>query len=80
MGFTQLGNVREYVFHRVAHTPDGNVEVGVTLLRHLLSVFNGDERLALAAWYQGERAVRERGVYKVSKIFVSDVEALKARM
>jgi hypothetical protein len=66
--------------HRVAHTPDGNVEVGVTLLRHLLSVFNGDERLALAAWYQGERAVRERGVYKVSKIFVSDVEALKARM
>ena len=66
--------------HRVAHTPDGNVEVGVTLLRHLLSVFNGDERLALAAWYQGERAVRERGVYKVSKVFVSDVEALKARM
>jgi hypothetical protein len=24
--------------------------------------------------------VRERGVYKVSKVFVSDVEALKARM
>jgi peptidoglycan hydrolase-like protein with peptidoglycan-binding domain len=66
--------------HRVAHTPDGNVQVGVTLLRHLLRVFNGDERLALAAWYQGERAVRERGPYKVSKVFVADVEALKARM
>jgi peptidoglycan hydrolase-like protein with peptidoglycan-binding domain len=66
--------------HRVAHTPDGNVQVGVTLLRHLLRVFNGDEHLALAAWYQGERSVRERGLYKVSKVFVADVEALKARM
>jgi hypothetical protein len=56
------------------------VQVGVTLLHHLLQVFNGDERLALAAWYQGERAVREHGVYKVSKVFVADVEALKARM
>ncbi|TMM11406.1 MAG: LysM peptidoglycan-binding domain-containing protein [Actinobacteria bacterium] len=66
--------------HPVAHTADGNVEVGVALLHHLLGAFGGDERLALAAWYQGERSVRERGVYKVSKVFVSDVEALKTRM
>jgi LysM repeat protein len=66
--------------HRVEHTADGNVQVGVALLHHLLGAFNGDERLALAAWYQGERAVRRHGVYKVSRVFVSDVEALKTRM
>lgn len=66
--------------HPVPRTADGNVEVGVALLHHLLGVFHGDERLALAAWYQGERAVRQVGVYKESKVFVADVEALKARM
>jgi hypothetical protein len=66
--------------HPVAHTADGNVEVGVALIHHLLSVFGGNERLALAAWYQGERAVRKHGTYKVSKVFVADVEALKTRM
>jgi soluble lytic murein transglycosylase-like protein len=66
--------------HRVPHTAEGNVEVGVTLLHHLLGVFGGDERRALAAWYQGERSVRQVGVYKVSRVFVADVEALKARM
>jgi Transglycosylase SLT domain/Putative peptidoglycan binding domain/LysM domain len=66
--------------HPVAHTADGNVEVGVALIHHLLGVFGGNERLALAAWYQGERAVRTHGLYKVSKVFVSDVEALKTRM
>ena len=66
--------------HPVPHTADGNVEVGVALLHHLLGAFGGDERLALAAWYQGERSVRKIGVYKESKVFVSDVEALKARM
>ena len=68
------------VGHPIPRTADGNVEAGVALLHHLLGVFNGDERLALAAWYQGERAVRQVGVYKVSKVFVTDVEALKARM
>ncbi len=66
--------------HPVPHTTDGNVEVGVALLHHLLGVFHGDERLALAAWYQGERAVRQVGVYRESRVFVADVEALKARM
>jgi hypothetical protein len=49
-------------------------------LSHLLSVFNGNEHLALAGWYQGERAVRASGPYKVSKAFVADVLALKRRM
>ena len=46
----------------VPHTADGNILVGVLLLRHLLREFGGDERLALGAYYQGARAVRERGL------------------
>ena len=65
---------------KVPHTADGNVRVGVAYLHHLLQAFGGNERLALAAWYQGEAAVRKRGVYKVSKTFVDDVLALRARM
>jgi soluble lytic murein transglycosylase-like protein len=68
------------VGHRVRHDADGNVEVGVTLLHHLLRAFGGNERLALAAWYQGERSVRKVGLLKESKVFVADVEALKSRM
>lgn len=66
--------------HKVEHTADGNVRVGVALLHHLLQSFHGDEKLALAAWYQGEAAVRKQGPYKVSKPFVEDVLALRARM
>ena len=61
-------------------TVDGDIEVGVLYLRHLLQVFHGNERLALAGWYQGERAVKQHGVYKVSKPFVANVLALRARM
>src|SRR5581483_9043792 len=56
------------------------VESGVLYLRHLLRRFDGDERLALAAWYQGERAVRQAGVYPETRRFVDDVLALRARM
>jgi LysM repeat protein len=66
--------------HPVSHDADGNVHVGLAYLNHLLHVFNGNEHLALAAWYQGERAVRAVGPYKVSKVFVADVLALRQRM
>ena len=66
--------------HPVSHDADGNVHVGLAYLNHLLHAFNGNEQLALAAWYQGERAVRAAGPYKVSKIFVADVLALRQRM
>jgi len=65
---------------KVSHDADGNVHIGMAYLNHLLNVFNGDEHLALAAWYQGERAVKKHGPYKVSKSFVADVLALKQRM
>ena len=66
--------------HPVKHGADGNVEVGLAYLHHLLAVFGGNEHLALAGWYQGERAVKKVGPYKVSKIFVADVLALRDRM
>jgi soluble lytic murein transglycosylase-like protein len=66
--------------HKIDHGADGNVHVGLAYLNHLLNAFHGNEHLALAAWYQGERSVKARGPYKVSKVFVADVLALKQRM
>ena len=76
----RLRRARCSLGHPVPHTLDGDIEVGVLYLRHLLEQFGGDERLALAAWYQGEAAVRKFGLYKVTKPFVADVLALAARM
>lgn len=66
--------------HHVRHNASGNVRAGVAYLSHLLRDFHGDKRLALAGWYQGERAVRKHGLYKVSKTFVKNVLALEKRM
>jgi LysM repeat protein len=80
-----LPSTRQYVEttllgHPVPQTLDGDIEVGVVYLRHLLQAFGGDQSLALAAWYQGEAAVRTAGVYSVTKPFVADVLALSQRM
>lgn len=80
-----LPSTREYVEttllgRPVPQTVDGDIEVGVAYLHHLLQVFGGNESLALAGWYQGERAVRTAGVYAVTKPFVADVLALSQRM
>jgi peptidoglycan hydrolase-like protein with peptidoglycan-binding domain len=64
---------------KVARTGDGGVEVGMALLAHLLRRFDGDQRLAIAAWYQGERAVRERGLFTDTEQFVANVLALSGR-
>jgi soluble lytic murein transglycosylase-like protein len=65
--------------HTVPKTGEGGVEIGMALLNHLLKRFNGDQRLALAAWYQGEKAVREIGIYDDTKAFVANVLALSGR-
>ena len=62
------------------HGPDGNIHIGMAYIHHLLRVFGGDERLALAGWYQGERSVRVNGPLDVSKSFAANVLALKQRM
>jgi LysM repeat protein len=64
----------------VAHTADGNVRVGVALLHHLLLLFGGDERLAVAAYFEGPRAVAQHGVSPQAKVYVDDVLALRNRL
>ena len=54
-------------------TYDGNVRAGVRYLRWLLDQFGGDTRLALAGYYQGAQAVRERGLYDDTKRYVQVV-------
>ena len=55
---------------RTPRTYQGNVRAGVRYLRWQLDEFGGDRRLALAGWYQGARAVRERGLYDDTQEFV----------
>jgi len=62
--------------HRTPRTYDGNVQAGVRYLRWQLAYFGGNVRLALAGWYQGARAVRERGLFDDTKEFVRIVLAL----
>jgi peptidoglycan hydrolase-like protein with peptidoglycan-binding domain len=64
----------------VPRTVSGNVQVGVALIRQLLREFGGDERLAVGAWYQGARAVREHGLYGETNVFVDNVLALRTRV
>jgi LysM repeat protein len=63
----------------VPHDADGNVRVGVAYLHHLLRVYGGDERLAVAAYYEGARALTEAGWLPGTKQYVDDVLALKSR-
>ena len=66
--------------HPVARTADGNVEVGVAYLKSLLLRFGGDQRLAVAAYYEGPRAVRTIGIPPGSATYVDDVLSLRDRM
>ena len=52
-------------------TYEGNVRAGVRYLRWQLDQFDGDIKLALAGYYQGARAVRERGLFEDTKQYVS---------
>jgi nucleoid-associated protein YgaU len=66
--------------HKLIHNANGNVRAGVAYIAHLLHDFHGNRRLALAGWYQGERAVRKHGLYKETRPFVANVLALAQRM
>lgn len=62
---------------KTPRTYDGNIRAGVRYLRWLLDEFDGDVRLALAGYYQGARAVRERGLFEDTKRYVSVVLQLR---
>jgi len=61
---------------RTPRNYQGNVRAGVRYLRWQLDEFDGNRRLALAGWYQGARAVRERGLFDDTKDFVRIVLGL----
>ncbi len=55
---------------KTPRTYDGNIRAGVRYLRWLLDEFAGNRRLALAGYYQGAAAVRERGLFDDTKRYV----------
>jgi hypothetical protein len=61
----------------VPRTASGNIRVGVAYLRELLHEFRGNQRQALAAWYQGPSSVRKQGATAETKAFVANVLALR---
>jgi soluble lytic murein transglycosylase-like protein len=65
---------------RVPHTVDGNIRVGTAFLRNLIRRFDGNVRVALAAYHQGPRSVRTRGILPETRRYVADVLALRSRV
>ena len=61
---------------RTPRNYQGNVRAGVRYLRWQLDEFAGNRSLALAGWYQGARAVRERGLFDDTREFVRIVLTL----
>jgi hypothetical protein len=60
----------------VPHTTNGNIRVGVLYLRRLLREFQGDARLAIAAYHQGAASVRAVGVLPATAQYVDAVQAV----
>jgi soluble lytic murein transglycosylase-like protein len=58
---------------------DHNIKAGVRFLAYLLTLTGGDERMAVAGYYQGLRSVRTRGMLPETRRYVANVEALKRR-
>jgi LysM repeat protein len=56
-----------------------NVRGGVLYMRQLLNDFGGDQNSAIAAYYQGEGAVKSRGLYPETQQYVNSVNALRPR-
>jgi soluble lytic murein transglycosylase-like protein len=71
---------RNYIGHRVPHTADGGIHIGVAYFRGLLRIFHGNERLSIAAYYQGPGAVERYGIFKGSEFYVRNVLWLRRRM
>ena len=66
--------------HPVAPTVEGNIRVGVAYLHYLLRYFRGDTALAVAAYLQGPRSVKDQGISAETQIYVNNVLALSHRL
>jgi N-acetylmuramoyl-L-alanine amidase len=56
---------------------DDNAHAGVFWLAHLVAFYGGNERLAVAAYYEGTKAVARYGFFQDTVQYVNDVMALK---
>jgi len=66
--------------HRMdLHVVGDNVQAGVFWLARLYASYGGDEQLAAAAYYQGERSLARDGMYDDTRQYVADVMALESR-
>ena len=59
---------------------DGNIQIGVVYIRHLYRHYNGNVRLALAAYNQGPGSLRKRGMYRETRQYVRNVLAMRGRV
>jgi uncharacterized protein YgiM (DUF1202 family) len=55
-----------------------NILAGVYWLAYLLRYYGGDERLAVAAYYEGQRNLARHGIWPITRHYVADVMALRA--
>jgi LysM repeat protein len=59
--------------------PDHNIRMSARFLRWLLDQTGGDQARALAAYYQGLRSIRVRGVFTETLAYVQGIGALRSR-
>ena len=57
--------------------PRSNVHAGVILLKHYLARSQGDKALVLAAYYQGQTAVDQHGIYRMTRPYIASVLTLE---
>ncbi len=57
---------------------DDNIHAGVYWLSVLLHYYGGNERMAVAAYYEGTRALARHGFFQDTIQYVNDVTALKS--
>jgi hypothetical protein len=69
----------QLIGHKVPRSTSGNIRIGVVYLRQLMREFQWDRTRALAAWYQGPASVRSHGPLASTRLFVSNVLALRGR-
>jgi len=54
-----------------------NVRAGVRLLAHYLARYGGDQALALAAYYQGQRAADTYGIFPTTRPYIASIVLLQ---
>jgi soluble lytic murein transglycosylase-like protein len=65
--------------HRVdLYDARSNVQAGITLLRHYLDRYGGDQSLVLAAYYQGQTAANRHGIYAMTRPYIASILALES--